>query len=342
MPEYKNSNHFDDFLEMEMIDSSPRLAQMLPFQVADRYHAIPVAEEQGRMTIALACPENREAREKIIQEIKTPVTFVRSSREEIDQLIASCYQESLKRSVSFMIWTSPEKIPEESFSYIHHLSELISADIHWTGKGPEGPLTHRQLVDESKHLKPDLIFCPELTCDRMSRAGFHRSVKRLYDSVSPGLLTFKQSIWPIRRILLVLQEYDIDSDAVNWAIRLASTAKAHLTILPLLPPVPLMFADLQHDAVDLLQSSSRLGKILRTLMQRLRDWEIEGTLKLREEVPEWQVCNECEGTAYDLVILSTGDGLWKKFTEPDLVSILLDRIAAPLLISKSSPRKEPR
>jgi len=335
MPEYKYSTHPEDFLEVETIDSSPRLAQMLPYQIADYYHAIPVAVERDRITIALACPENLEAREKIIREINKPVTFVRSSREKIDRLIACCYQESFNRSVRVMVWTSPESILVESLSYIQLLAELISADILWTEIGSEGLPTHRQLVGESKHLTPDLIICPELSQGLMGGSGFHRAVKRLYDSVSSDLLTYKQPRWPIRRILL-LQAYDIDSDAVNWAIRLASTAKAHLTILPLLPPVPLMFADLQYDAVGLLQSSSRFGNILRKLMQRLRDWEIEGTLKVREEVPEWQVRNECESEDYDLVILSSGDGLWKKFAEPDLVSILLDGVDAPLLISHST------
>lgn len=54
------------YLARDQQATEPDLAQRLPPHVAMRYHALPLAEDNGRITVAMADPDDADAREAIV------------------------------------------------------------------------------------------------------------------------------------------------------------------------------------------------------------------------------------------------------------------------------------
>jgi nucleotide-binding universal stress UspA family protein len=83
----------------------------------------------------------------------------------------------------------------------------------------------------------------------------------------------------------------------------------------------------------LLASATPLGQQLRGAAQRLVACEIEGTLRLRQGVPDWQIYREVVQGNPDLVAVSTKPRQWwRRWLAGDAVDPLLGKMDRPLLI----------
>ncbi len=59
----KKTRKTRSYLTIDVIDSSPRLASKLPSHLARQYHAIPIASDKKRVTVAMANPEDPVAKQ---------------------------------------------------------------------------------------------------------------------------------------------------------------------------------------------------------------------------------------------------------------------------------------
>ena len=112
---------------------------------------------------------------------------------------------------------------------------------------------------------------------------------------------------PLRQILLVVRPEKAQDLALNWTMNLARRNGASLTVLVLLPLVPLLSsreARLQQGLAMLLAEDSLLEQQLRHISQRLADKGLEASLRLRQGSPEQQLRAELDAQKYDLVVVT--------------------------------------
>lgn len=335
----KKNRKTKSYLTIDVIDSSPRLASNLPSHLARQYHAIPIASDKKRVTVAMANPEDPVARQAIQSAVMFPATLVRADSTIIDSLIAKCYSETSNTQLKFLAWTPDEWVNPVNQAYIQSFTKLLNAELTWFEPAEKKGEAFSSLVEEIDTLNTDLLIssCPADSLQQ--RLALVPGEKKILHHCSTSLLTLKTPRWPIRQILLVLQGHHIDGCAVEWALRLARASKASLTILPVIPAVPVMYANMQHDLTKLLSSDCHLGSHLHQVARRLVNWEIPGTIKLRDEDPEWQIRWEVDEGDNDLIII--GADLQNRLQNTivkDLVLPPLSWVHIPVLISQVYPR----
>ncbi len=158
-----------------------------------------------------------------------------------------------------------------------------------------------------------------------------------------SILIARQPRWPIQKILLVLRVEATDQAAVNWVCRLARPSGADVTILPIVPSLPAMYsqgAQVQTELGVLLSPNTPSGRQIRHLAQQFVEWEITGTMRLRQGEPNWQIQTETTETAYDLVVIGAEPHpRWQRWLLGELVSPLLRWAFMPVLVAKGNGRE---
>lgn len=326
-------------MTIDVIDSSPRLASKLPSYLARQYHAIPIASDKKSVTVAMSNPEDPIARQAIRSAIMSPATLVKADSTIIDSLIAKCYSEMSNTPLKFLAWTRDEQVNPVNMAYILSFTKLLNADLTWFEPSDKKREAYSSLVADIDTLNTDLLISPCPPDSLQQRLALVPGEKKILHHCSTSLLSLKTPRWPIRHILLVLQDHHIDGAAVEWTIRLARASEASLTILPVIPAVPVLYAGMQYDLPKLLSSNCQFGSHLHQISRRLVDWEIQGTIKLRGESPEWQIYWEVDGGDNDLIIIGANlQNQFRGLVMEDLVLPLLSWVNIPVLIAQAYPK----
>jgi hypothetical protein len=92
----QQNGHSTAYLTLDQLDADPMLAQRLPAELARRYHALPVAEDNGRITVVMADPEDVAACDAIASALgignrvqqPSPLFLVRGDPSSIDALVS--------------------------------------------------------------------------------------------------------------------------------------------------------------------------------------------------------------------------------------------------------------
>jgi hypothetical protein len=154
-------------------------------------------------------------------------------------------------------------------------------------------------------------------------------------------MVVKNPYWPVKNLLLVLQDEEADDYAIEWSFLVAKRSGATITVLPILSPVPLMYAGMNpmsHNLSLLMASNSPLGCKMRKIVQRFADLRIAGSICFRYEAPNWQIQSEAAAGNYDLIVIACESGSrFRKVIEGDIVCSVLDWAELPILIAKFSP-----
>ena len=154
-----------------------------------------------------------------------------------------------------------------------------------------------------------------------------------------SLLVARNLRWPLRNILLVLRDSKFDAAAIAWLLQIASKSRAAVTVLPLVMPLPPVFAGINiqyHSIKNLLGSTCPLGETLRQVSQSLATQDINGTLRLREGTIVEQIQQEIEECNYDLaVIAADAQRSIVHWMMGELVNPLLNLAQIPTLLAKS-------
>ena len=121
-----------------------------------------------------------------------------------------------------------------------------------------------------------------------------------------SFLLARRPRWPIRSILLILRIEKTDEAAVDWLARLAQPGKTAITILPIVPSLPAMYSQgtgVQAGLDVLLSPNTPSGRHLRHIAEQLKQWQIEGNMRLRQGEPDWQIWQEVVEGNYDLILI---------------------------------------
>ena len=306
------------YLSLDQLTANPRLAQRLPPDLAYRFHALPVAEDDGRITVAMANPDDPVAREAVVAALGSVSCLVQGDLAAIDSAIEEIWGYEGLSDLNLVVCDFPNRVGDPLWSYAEALGQLLGARVRRVDtteemetparKGgstehdlilfedPEHPALHR-LLSIGHH--------PSATADRTGANG--------QDSMPPptvrplALLAAQQPRWPLKKILLVLSGEDRDSAAIAWVVCLARRSGSAVTILAVVPPVPAAVG--QRSGTDqglpaLLSADTPLGWQVRRAARHLVDWEVEGSLRLRQGPPDWQVRREIAEGDYDLIAVA--------------------------------------
>lgn len=334
MMKYQVQKHLD----LNSLEPNINLARQLPLDLARRYHALPVGKDGDRITVAMADPNDAKARDAIMSTLGKSTCLVHADINTIDRFLEDLRFEKIDHSLNFLTWLSPDPISLVVKTYAQKLSALLGAHLSCfeTSKSSIGAC--RALVEETKVAKPDIVIF-RAPCQSLIERFVAISVENMLTELLPASsLLVCGYRWPIKKILLVIQNDGSDEAAINWALKLGKPSSAFVTVLTITAPVPKTYAQIQPDVATLLTTECPVGRKMRWVARRLADWEIEGTLRLRNESPSDQIqCEMIEGDHDLIIIAAEPKNRLRRRIYGELIKPLLNCADRPLLIAK--PRR---
>jgi nucleotide-binding universal stress UspA family protein len=300
-----------------------------------------VAEHNDRITVAMANPDNAMAREAVMTALGTTTCVVQGDAAAIDASLAEMWPDETHCSLHLLVCAQASSIADgtEAYeAYAQAIGDLLDAQIsHFCTPVATGAALDA-LVKKVEHDNYDLVILGESGRPLVERLFSGWVTRKATKRVSTSLLVARRPRWPLRRMLLVIRGDEMDDTAVDWIVHLARPSGAAVTVLTIVPPMPAMYhgmAHMEQVLATLLAGSSPLSRQMHRTAQRLVDWEIKSTLRLRQGSPEWQVsCEVAEGD-YDLVVVAAEHHRqWLRWLLGELVGPLLHWTDRPVLIAK--------
>jgi nucleotide-binding universal stress UspA family protein len=316
------------YLALDELAANPRLARRLSPDLAWRFHALPLAEDNGRITVAMADPDDRIARDAVIRALGPTSCMVRADATIIDMLLAQIWSDDADDCLNLLVCDFPEPVSEEVSGYAQSMGESMSARVTLVTTAG----TYDALTATLESMGRNLVLLGE-----SEHPLIHRLLSR--QTTAPhALLVARKPRWPLRSILLVIWGDETDEAAVDWVVRLARPNGSAVTALAIVPPLPAMYGcqgRMAQGLPALLSSDTPLGRRMKQVACRLVDWEIEGTLRLRQGPQEWQLRREVIEGNHDLIAVAARPRQWwQRWLEGDLVGHLLHQADRPVLVAK--------
>jgi nucleotide-binding universal stress UspA family protein len=325
-------------LKLDSLAVDPRLARRLPADLARRCHALLLAEDKGRVTVAMADPDDAAARQAVLTALGTEAYVVQGDPVAIDTQLATIWRVEPCQAVDLLVSDFPVPVSGEVWAYAQALGGLLGARVRRLSPAEaiDGLLT-----DDVDAVRDRIILGvpSHLLMRRLLSQGAKEGIPSSPSGAMPlALLATGRPRWPLRAILLVLWGNEADDAAMDWVVRLAASSGAKVTALAVVPPVPAMYgrrAGVDQGLGALLASATPLGRQMRRAARRLVDSEIEGTLRMRQGPPDWQICREIVQGDYDLIAAAAKPcRWWVRCLEGDPIDSLLHKADRPVLIAR--------
>jgi nucleotide-binding universal stress UspA family protein len=325
-------------LTLDDLTVNPRLARRLPPAVACRCHALPVAEENGHITVVMADPDDAVAREAIANALGAPSSVVGGDSATIDALLTEVWPEVLQGSPRLLVCAHASPIADEVLTFSRALGSLLGAHVSYFSPLVEDDANCEAVARVAEQSGYSLVIWGEpdqsLGQRLLTGAAHRKATKR----VTCSLLVARRPRWPLRSMLLIVRGEETDNVATDWVVRLARPSRAVVTVLTVVPPVPAMYngyARMRQGLDTLLTTDTALGKHMRWVAQWLVEWELEVTLRLRQGAPDQEIRREVTQGDYDLIALADQPrSKWRRWLVGDWVTSLLSWAERPVLIAK--------
>jgi len=322
------------YLELDCICVDRTVIELLPPEIAYRYHALPIATDGNKVTVAMAAPDDQTASCAVQSMIDAPICLIRADEEEIDHCLDEIWPQ-ITEMMTFLFWPLTT-----GSNRSYNIAKGIARSLQATLTRCECPGKGRDAIDglyrTIQQKRPDLLIIeadhPSKLCGELSRRK-----ENYLDNICPDLLILPpEPVLPIKKLLLVLPDSRAGcKKAGSWVIRFSHTSNLEVTILPVLPPVPLCYGSfLHHNLASLLVGEDALGKNMRSLSNQFSREKITAKYKIREGDPLNQIRDETSLLDPDLIILPSSPRQSREFWfGSDLAGMLFKCITKPILIS---------
>jgi nucleotide-binding universal stress UspA family protein len=324
-------------LSLDGLVVNPRLARRLPPAVAFRYHALLLAEDKRRITVAMANPRDEAALDAVTAALGSKPYIVQSESTAIDSLLAEIWPEATHHSPRLLIYQSANDRTDQLQAYARYLVDLLGGDATDSCTIARCYATLDDLRPETTH-GYDVVVLGETDQSLIERLVSGTVERKILERIAASLLIARYPRWPIRRLLLITRGGETDEAAVDWTVRLAQPSSATVTVLAVAPDMPAMCRETvraQYGLADWLATDTILGRQLRRIAQRLDHWGAEGTLRFRQGPPDRQIGYEVIEGEYDLIVIAPDPpGMWLRRLQGELVGPLLGKTDRPVLIAK--------
>ena len=324
------------YLKLDRIKTDIQLMRLLPSGVARRYHALPVAAAGGKITIAMASPEDTTASAAVASAIDAPVCFVQANLMEIEQRLDEIWPKNPARRPRLLLWSPISDSKTRLLTYALSLANLLETDLKQVDISFQDSQSFTKLILEVKRICPDLVIFQAQNHPLLNQILPNFASQESVEQAPISVLIAQNPRWPLKVILLVLPDEDSENQlAVNWTIQLASSSQAVVTVLPLLTSSQdLNGSIVRHSVQTLLKTKDLPGKNMRRIAQQFSDEGIKGAFKLREGEPQDQLRCEILASEPDLVIIAAErHSSFCQWVSEDEFVTLLKSINSPVLIS---------
>lgn len=321
------------FLELGLLSADSSVMRLLPPDLAFRYHALPVATDGNHITVAMAEPEDQRASKAIQEVIDRPICFIHADPGLIDSQLHHLWPASAPHP-RLLTWLSEESPQVNSF--IKYLAGLLEADLD-RAAGKLGSIQELGGTISAHH--PDLLIFQDSHPSRVMRRILKEITRDEAAQLSSFLVVSSKPFWPIKKLLLILPDSKTGSDlAVSWTEKIAGPGNIQVTILPVLPPVPLCYGSfLRHNLDAILTGNDQLGIKMRQIANRLTGEQIQGVYKLREGDPVTQIRDEITTSQPDLIIMpSCLHPECNTWLNADLPGMLFKTLTIPMLLTSEN------
>lgn len=329
---------YPTYLTVNTLTVNRAVARRLSPAIAFQYHALPVAKDNDRITVAMANPNDEIACDAIADNLGEQPYIVKGNQDTIDQQLASIWPGIMQRkSLNILVCNQNNRDTDSAEHYAEYIGSLLNGQL--TGFPLQQTHDNFNTLIESAKCFQDLVIFSEpdqpLFKQILSGPSGCKAVERLPTSV----LITRQPRWPLKRILLVSRGYHTDNLAVDWLVRLVQPSKALTTILALTPgssaSCQRAATTMPHGLADWLASDTPLGHQLRRISEQMMNWEIQGRLRFRQGAPVEQIEQEITEEDYSLVIIAADpDDWWQRRLLGEVVNPLLHWINCPVLVAK--------
>ena len=303
-------------LALDRLTVNPRVARSLPFDLARRYRALPVAEDSGRVTVAMADPEDAEAREAILAALGTSACLVSSDPLVIDGLLTEIWPGEARYSLRVATVLPAGAPAAELALYAGRIGDLLKAAVMPVdAAGREGS-------------DWDLAIMPA-RLPFVANSMHHASA----GSRPRAVLFVRQPRWPVRQVLLAMDGDQVSDTSMAWAMRLARPGRAAVTLLAVAPPRPPTGSGSGLYQWLSPSGDAAISRRIRRVARLVADAGIEGRLRLRQGSPAQEIGREMAEEAYDLIV--AGMSTESRWAQGESISLeaLLERATCPVLIT---------
>jgi nucleotide-binding universal stress UspA family protein len=299
-------------LALDRLVINPKLARRLPSGLAFLYHALPLAEDNSCITVAMADPGDAIARAAITAALGAKLYVVQADRAAIDGLLAETWPEASQHPLRLLVYHQDKSRNGEVCAYAERLSHMLDGHLtHLESTAPSGATG-----DLAGEAEPgyDLVILGEPGQRATERLLSSPATAGPLQPTPTSLLIAQRPRWPLKRILLVTRGYETEDAAVDWITRLAQPSRAAVTVLAVVPEMPTTTSNLaprmQCGLADWLATDTALGQQLRRISQRLANWGTAGTLRFRQGPPKQQIRCEIAEEDYDLIVVANDHSSW--------------------------------
>ena len=328
--------HKTAYLTLDELTADPTLARRLPPDLAWRCHALPLAEDNGRITVAMADPDDAEAREAVVAALGPKSCVVKGPALAIDAQLTEIWGHQAHSRLRLQVCAWPDTLSGELWDYAQSLGVLLGARLGCMSTAEEvdaltkeGGRAHCDLAILGNHGRP-------LIRALLSRSVPDDGLPYQQRMVPFAVLVAQRPRWPLERILLVICGDRADNSAVEWALSLAQPSAALVTAVAVVPPVPVMYHGLsrmEQGVAELLATDTPLGRQMHQVARRLAECHVDSILRLRQGAPDQQICREVVEGDYDLIVMATSPcRWWLRQLKGDPVCSLLSWVDRPLLL----------
>lgn len=339
------------FLSLRDLTPDRVAARLLPLDVARRCRALPVAQDNGCITVAMADPTDRAAREAVtaalleraagqgdgspqvylVQGDPALIDIWLANLARVDDDHAPCWSDAQPLDVWLREPLHGDKAAISN--YAAQMAALLATQLRRfdplaAGQGwPDlaAPPAHRLVI----------LPCFDYNFPGSLLASVDRSNPAPGREYGAPTLYACRPRWPLRRLLLILRGDPVDDAALAWATRLARASGAAATALMVAPHTTATYAPPAHDDVSsLLSVNTAKGHKMQHAARRLAAMQLDAVLHLRQGKPEVVIREELASTSYDLVVAGVAvrspDAQWR--LRP-LLHKLLPEMNCPLLLT---------
>jgi len=286
----------------------------------------------------MADPDDPVAREAVATALGTPSCVVGCDPAVIDNLLSEIWPEERRTAPQVLVCAHASPIADRVLALAQSIGELLNGQVSHFVPIAGSPVSCDALPQSVDQAIYDLLVWgePEQSLGQQIFSGpvYPRAVERICTS----LLVTRAPRWPLKRLLLIVRGDEADDAAVDWAVRLARPSQATVTVLTIVPPIPAMYnrlACIPQGLDALLTTDTVLGRQLRGVARRLVEWEVEGTLRLRQGIPDHEMYREVAQGDYDLLVLAGPAGAgWRRWLKGDWADLLLQWADRPVLLAK--------
>ena len=328
--------HATVFLSLDTLTPNRDVALSLPGDVARRYRALPIAQDNGVVTVVMANPADQTAREAVqaALTVKTKDTrggassvyVVQGDPAAIDAWLAELWPASEERP-ELQVWLCEPLHGEKkrAVTFAEDVAGILNTPLARFNPLTDGlPQVIRNSVDT-------LVILP---CGDIK---LRNQLLQTDAGQGPAVLIGCQTRWPLRKLLVIVRGDEVDDMALVWAARLARPSGAALTALMVALPAPAGHHETDEEGIaSLLTANNATGRKMKRTAQRLAALQLDATLHLRQGLPESVIREELATDDYDLAIAGIAVRGWEAQwrLRPFLDKLLQDAFC-PLLVVKA-------